>query len=104
MTPLRTPDGRYIVVNGKLWRATNPQLSAADRERLVSHLMSARSRVQRSDAAARDQAHRDVDAAKRALGERGPVWWDDGAPDYNRHMAVNTPYREWFESLRIDED
>jgi len=31
-----------------------------------------------------------VDAAKVALGERGPVWWDDGAPDYNRHMAKNT--------------
>lgn len=22
-----------------------------------------------------------VDAAKHGLGERGPVWWDDGAPD-----------------------
>jgi hypothetical protein len=37
-----------------------------------------------------------VDVAKRALGERGPVWWDDGAPDYNRHMARNTPYAAWF--------
>ena len=34
-----------------------------------------------------------------ALGERGPPWWDDGAPDYNRRMAVNTPYRAWFEGL-----
>ena len=37
-----------------------------------------------------------VDRAKRALGECGPVWWDDGAPDYNRHMAGNTPYANWF--------
>jgi hypothetical protein len=37
-----------------------------------------------------------VDAAKRALGERGPVWWTDGAPDYNRRMARNTPYASWF--------
>ena len=99
MKPVHTPDGRYIVVNGMLWRATNPYLPVAERERLISELMSARSRVQSADAEARAQAHREVDAAKHALGERGPVWWDDGAPDYNRHMAVNTPYREWFESL-----
>jgi hypothetical protein len=37
-----------------------------------------------------------VDAAKKALGERGHVWWDDGAPDYNRHLAVRTPYAAWF--------
>lgn len=24
--------------------------------------------------------------------ERGPVWWSDGSPDYNRHKAINTPY------------
>jgi hypothetical protein len=26
----------------------------------------------------------------RSLGERGPVWWGDGAPDLNRHMARNS--------------
>jgi len=31
--PDRTPDGRYIVVDGRLWRATNPHLPASDRER-----------------------------------------------------------------------
>jgi hypothetical protein len=40
-----------------------------------------------------------VDQAKRGLGERGPVWWEDGTPDYNRHMARNTPYAEWFATL-----
>lgn len=45
-------------------------------------------------------ARADVDAAKRALGERGPVWWTDGAPDYNRHLAKNTPYADWAASLR----
>lgn len=40
-----------------------------------------------------------VDAAKRALGERGEPWWSDGAPDWNRHLAKNTPYAEWFASL-----
>jgi hypothetical protein len=41
-------------------------------------------------------ARQAVDAAKRALGEGGPVWWNDGAPDYNRHLAKNTPYADWF--------
>ena len=43
-----------------------------------------------------------VDAAKRALGERGPVWWSDGAPDLNRRMARNTVYADWFNSLAPD--
>ncbi|WP_347304110.1 hypothetical protein V5740_05735 [Croceibacterium sp. TMG7-5b_MA50] len=65
--------------------------------------MAARSAVGRAmragDTAALSTARRAVDAAKIALGERGPVWWDDGAPDLNRHMARNTPYRGWFENL-----
>ncbi|WP_313602745.1 hypothetical protein [Rhizobium sp.] len=40
-----------------------------------------------------------MDDAKTKLGERGPVWWDDGAPDYNRHMVSNTPYADWFETV-----
>lgn len=45
-------------------------------------------------------ARRRVDAAKRALGERGPVWWTDGAPDLNRHLARNTSYASWFDGLK----
>ena len=44
------------------------------------------------DPGAERQARARVHAAKVALGERGPVWWDDGAPDYNRHLLRNTPY------------
>jgi hypothetical protein len=40
-----------------------------------------------------------ISFAKRALGERGAVWWTDGAPDYNRRMIVNTPYAAWFKVL-----
>lgn len=46
-----------------------------------------------------DEARRSVDAAKIALGERGPVWWTDGSKDFNRHMVKNTPYREWYTKL-----
>lgn len=45
------------------------------------------------------RARMEVDEAKRALGERGPVWWNDGAPDLNRHMARNTPYADWYASI-----
>ena len=37
-----------------------------------------------------------IDEAKRALGERGPVWWQDGAPDYNRRLVADTPYAGWY--------
>jgi hypothetical protein len=40
-----------------------------------------------------------VQQAKEGLGERGPVWWDDGAPDYTRFLVRNTPYRDWYAGL-----
>jgi hypothetical protein len=99
----RTPDGRYFVVRGRLWRLSNPRLSASKRAEYVMSLMAARRAIktarQAEDFAAQELAHEAVDQAKLALGERGPVWWDDGAPDYNRHMARNTPYANWFAGL-----
>ena len=95
---LVTPDGRYFVVRGRLWRCSNPSLSAAARERLVKELMQARSDVRRAKGSveALAEARKRVDAAKIALGERGPPWWNDGAPDYNRRMVKNTPYAAWW--------
>jgi hypothetical protein len=46
------------------------------------------------DPGAENEAHRMVDETKRALGERGPVWWKDGAPDFNGHAV--TPYADWY--------
>lgn len=99
-----TPDGRYFVVRGRLWRMSDPSLDPARREGLVRDLMSARRAVRdaKDDPEAMRQARARVDAAKRALGERGPVWWTDGAPDLNRHMARTTPYAEWFAGLEGD--
>jgi len=96
-----TPDGRYFVVRGRLWRTSNPALGLAEREQLVRDLMAARRAVRSSkgDPVALATARARVDAAKRSLGERGPVWWTDGSPDYNRHMAATTPYAAWFVSL-----
>ena len=97
--PPRTPDGRYIVVRGRLWRASNPGLPEAERQSLVNDLMAARRAVRdaKGDSAAMQVARARVQSAKEGLGERGPVWWTDGAPDYNRHMARNTPYAEWWD-------
>jgi hypothetical protein len=98
-----TSDRRYFVVCGRLWRMSNPALDPLEREKLVKELMAARRAVamakRAQDHRAEADAHAAVDRTKRALGERGPVWWDDGAPDYNRHMARNTPYAGWFAGL-----
>lgn len=99
-----TPDGRYFVVRGRLWRLSNPRLGAAEKTYLVQRLMSARRAVgaakMSDDKLAMRKARREVDSIKRLLGERGPAWWDDGAPDYNRYMARNTPYASWFAELK----
>lgn len=98
-----TPDGRYFVVQGRLWRMANPQLAPAERASLVKTLMAARrevgSALRVGDKGRLREARAQVDEAKRALGERGPVWWSDGAPDLNRHMACNTLYAGWFGGL-----
>ncbi|QJD69024.1 hypothetical protein HG421_15805 [Xanthomonas campestris pv. badrii] len=98
--PLRTPDGRYLIVRGRRWRAANPHLSEAIRVALVGALMDARHAVKAAtrddDAQSQAAARRQVDAAKAAQGERGPVWWTDGAADLDRHLVRNTPYAAWF--------
>ena len=80
-----TPDGRYFIVRGRLWRTSDPSLAPDVREALVRDLMAARRTPDRVR----------VDVAKRALGERGPPWWTDDARDWNRHLAKNTPYADW---------
>ncbi len=97
-----TPDERYFVVRGRLWRRTNPSLPHDLKQSLVSDLMAARRAVRdATDDVDRRAARAAVDKAKHALGERGPVWWDDGAPDYNRRLAKNTPLADWFQSLPV---
>lgn len=100
MTAAVTPDGRYIVVEGRLWRSSDPRLPADTRQGLVDALMDARRAVKAAlkadDPKALASARSRVQAAKEALGERGAVWWDDGAPDLNRRRIENTPYAQWW--------
>ena len=99
-----TPDRRYFLVRGRLWRLSNPGLNPENHARLVQELMAARRAVRDAlDSKERIAARLKVDAMKKALGERGDVWWDDGAPDYNRSLAVNTPYAAWFNQSQSNE-
>ena len=101
-----TPDCRYFVVRGRLWRMANPELPEEERVQLVADLMRARREVRAAlrskDTDAERLARQAVDAAKHSLGERGPPWWTDGAPDYNRRIVRNTPYAEWYAMLSIE--
>lgn len=100
MSPPLTRDGRYIVVDGRLWRASDPGLAPEARQALVDALMAARRAVKaaldRADPQALGSARSRVQAAKEGLGERGPPWWDDGAPDLNRRRIEKTPYAGWW--------
>ncbi|MFE2358429.1 hypothetical protein [Streptomyces parvulus] len=84
-SPERTPDGHFVVIRGRKWRATDPSIPEGTAARLRRHLMSARRAVRaalaESDASAERAARARVNRAKIALGERGTPWWEqsDGA-------------------------
>ena len=106
----RTPDGRYFVAKGRLWRCTDPSLPEDERRAAVKALMRARNAVRlakRDGAGEEDGAMRAaraaVNEAKVALGERGPVWWTDGAEPQDRLSPANSTYSEWWASLGEDE-
>jgi hypothetical protein len=73
---------RYIEIDGRRWRRSDPSLSEDRRQELVDELMSARRAVKAakggSDMAAERDARDRVHAAKVALGERGKPWWEEG--------------------------
>lgn len=72
--------GRYLLIDGRRWRATDPSIPEAERQRLVRLLMKARRDVglalKSGDEEAEREARRRVHNAKVALGERGAKWWE----------------------------
>lgn len=76
--PRLTDDGRHVVVGGRRWRASDPEIPSTLRQELVDELMSARRAVGAGDESARSR----VQHAKVALGERGRPWWE---PDRLEH-------------------
>ena len=96
----QTPDGRYFVAKGRLWRRTNPVLPEPERRAAVKALMQARRAVGQAASDAEERAARAaVDKAKHTLGERGPVWWQDGAPDEGGRHPSNSSYAGWWADL-----
>lgn len=75
--PTRTPDGRYIVIDGRRWRASDPVLAPDVHAELTAALGRARSAVGRARNEAERRLARDrVQLAKEGLGERGDPWWE----------------------------
>lgn len=78
-------EDRYVVINGRRWRATDPAIPEETAARLRKALMSARRDVgaalRAGDEVAEAQARRRVHAAKVALGERGTPWWEQTAEE-----------------------
>ena len=104
-TPQRTVDGRYMVIDGCRWRATDPSLDVPVRKALVDELMAARRAVGQAMKTADDAAERAardrVQDAKVALGERGQPWWEEPEPEalaQRREAAVRALARAWDES------
>jgi uncharacterized protein len=81
----RTPDGRYVVIDGRRWRATDPSLPEDVAGVLRRELMAARRAVgaalRAGDAVAERAARDRVQNAKVGLGERGTPWWEQSADE-----------------------
>jgi hypothetical protein len=83
--PVGHEDERWITVDGRRWRATDPTIPPKLRQELVDELMAARRAVAAANRVGRAEDRRDarhrVHAAKVALGERGAPWWEEQSDD-----------------------
>ncbi|MCW2738349.1 hypothetical protein [Nocardioides sp.] len=72
-----TEDEKWLVVDGRRWRRTDPLIPADELARLTRHLGRGRSGVRTagSDAELAATRHR-THLAKVGLGERGEKWWE----------------------------
>ncbi len=85
---------RWITIDGRHWRRSDPAIPEAFRAELVAELMSARRAFaaarRADDAAAEAGARARVQDAKVALGERGDPWWDEPTEAGRQHRAAST--------------
>ena len=88
-----TEDGRYVVIGGRRWRATDPAIPEERRQQLTDILMAWRRDVRRTkgtDEEARSRAG--VQATKVALGERGkPPWWEQTEDERRARWEAEVP-------------
>ncbi|SDH11398.1 biopolymer transporter Tol [Microbacterium pygmaeum] len=96
---------RWLVIDGRRWRRTDPSLPADVVDALTSHLGRGRSGVRSGkragDEAAVVSARRRVGLAKHGLGERGPYWWE--APESERLERARAALRD-LDALDSDDE
>ncbi|BBH68642.1 hypothetical protein ACTI_53270 [Actinoplanes sp. OR16] len=86
----RTEDGRYVIINGRRWRATDPEIPEEVAARLRKSLMAARREVGVLTRQGKDPApaRSKVQAAKVALGERGTPWWEQSPAERRQRWEL----------------
>lgn len=81
-------DEKWMVIRGRRWRRTDPDLPAEVVEELKSHLGKARSGVRAAKKSGDEDELRAVrnrvNTAKHGLGERGDYWWEMSVEDRRR--------------------
>ena len=91
----RSEDGHFVVIDGRRWRATDPDIPEDVAAVLRRSLMAARrdvgaalrSRDEDAERSARARVHR----AKTALGERGTPWWEQSAEQRRARWEAGLP-------------
>lgn len=90
--PEPTPDGRYLVIDGRRWRATDPDIPEVRRQELTRALMAWRRAVRSARGTPRESEVRaGVQAAKVALGERGTPWWEQSDAERRARWSTEVP-------------
>ncbi|GLY02667.1 MULTISPECIES: hypothetical protein [Actinoplanes] len=92
--PEHTPDGHFIVVSGRRWRATDPEIGEEAAATLRKALMAARRDVGAATRSGQDPApaRARVQIAKVALGERGTPWWEQTLDERRRRWQDGLDY------------
>ncbi|MET0999984.1 MAG: hypothetical protein ABWX73_14810 [Marmoricola sp.] len=86
------PDGRHVVIKGRRWRATDPDIPEDRRDELQHVLMAWRREVRRTKGTEEESASRaGVQAAKVALGERGTPWWEQSEAERRARWSAEVP-------------
>lgn len=85
----RTEDGHYVVIKGRRWRATDPDIPEERNAELRSILMAWRREVIRTSGAPESRAG--VQATKVALGERGTPWWEQSDDERRARWESEVP-------------
>ena len=87
-----TEDGHFVVIDGRKWRATDPDIPAERRDELQHVLMAWRREVRRTKGTDEERRSRDgVQAAKVALGERGTPWWEQSDAERRARWEADVP-------------